>query len=176
MKFKDDEWLTDYINALHFTTRFIETQHKDFMSLANAGSLNDREIAEFCKIETDALIQEAILCNMPIEVFSIRRITERLSTAQRDTHSGNSSDFSQSGSAEMKTYQGDSHALLSDYRFLCRGLEEFTLQDIIEECYAYLKKIYPDIPDMKAAVAELLDTDLRTGLIREIRPGVYGHV
>ena len=173
MKFKDDEWLTDYINALHFTTRFIETQHKDFMSLANAGSMNDREIAEFCKIETDALIQEAILCNMPIEVFSIRRITERLSTAQKDTEPA---DFSRCPAAEMKTYQGDSRALLSDYRFLCRGLEEFTLQDIIEECYAYLKKIYPDIPDMKAAVAELLDTDLRMGLIREIRPGVYGHV
>ncbi len=172
MKFKDDEWLTDYINALHFTTRFIETRHKDFLSLADAGSLNDRDIAEFCKIETEALIQEAVLCNMPIEVFSIQRITERLKTM---SGMAESADFRHCGT-EMNTYKGDTRALFSDYRFLCRGLEEFTLQDIIEECSAYFKKIYPDIPDMKAAVTELLDRDLRMGLIREIKPGVYGHV
>lgn len=176
MKFKDDEWLTDYINALHFTTRVIETQHKEFLSLANVGTVNDRDIAEFCKIESDALIQEAVLCNMPLEVFSIQRITERLRTAREDRDRNDASGFSRYRPSEMKTYKGNTRSLLSDYRFLCKGFEEFTLQDIIGECSAYFKKIYPDIPDIKAAVTELFDRDLRMGLIREIRPGVYGHV
>ncbi len=161
MKFKDDEWLTDYINALHFTVRRMEKQTAD------------KDIADALKDQSDALIQEAVLSDIPMEVFRMQRITERVAAARLP---GNLIGIGADNEAiRLKTYTGDVYSLVADYRFLCQGLEEFTLQDMIEETAAYLEKTYPDLKDASAAVRELFQRDVDLGRIEEIRPGVYGH-
>ncbi|MDM8550994.1 hypothetical protein QUF72_12985 [Desulfobacterales bacterium HSG2] len=158
MKFKDDEWLTDYVNALHFTVRWFEGRQKE------------RDVTNVCKTETRALIHEAILCNIPMEIFSIQRITERIDSAEAD--------IGESGaeSVQMETYKGDTLGLISDYAFLCKGFEEFTQDDMIEECSAYFAMIYPDMEDMRATITEIFNMDIESGAVEEIRSGIYRRV
>jgi hypothetical protein len=163
MKFKDDEWLTDYINALHFTVRRIETQTAD------------RNMADALKDQSDALIQEAVLSDIPMEVFQMQRITGRVAAVRR---SGNliadgADNETDNETLRLKTYSGDVCALAADYAFLCQGLEEFTLQDMIEETAPYLEKIYPDLKDVSATVQELFQRDIDLGRIKETGPGLY---
>ncbi|OQX24035.1 MAG: hypothetical protein BWK80_22930 [Desulfobacteraceae bacterium IS3] len=141
MKFKDDEWLTDYINALHFTVRRIEKQTAD------------KDIADALKDQSDALIQEAVLSDIPMEVFQMRRITERVADARR---SGKLIGIigADNEAIRLRTYTGDVYPLVADYRFLCQGLEEFTLQDMIEETAAYLEKTYPDLKGSSGAFSK----------------------
>jgi len=145
MKFNEDEWLTDYVNSLHFTVRMMESQ--------DAGE----DVTDAWKEERDALIQDAILCNIPMEVFSIRRLISR----NRATDDASVSE--------------DARNLISDYRFLCNGFAEFTLEEVVEECSPYLEKIYPDTEDMAAIITAIFNSDIDLGLIEEIRPGVYQH-
>jgi len=161
MKFKDDEWLTDYINALHFTVRRIEKQTEN------------KEVADALKDQSDALIQEAVLSDIPMEVFQMQRITERVAAVRS---SGRLISIGTDNEAiRLKTYTGDVYTLAADYTFLCQGLEEFTLQDMIEETAPYLEKTYPDLKNASATVRELFQRDIDLGRIKEIRPGVYGH-
>lgn len=161
MKFKEDEWLTEYVNATHFTLRQIEKisfNRKDFSEDKEAF----QELMEICKSEADALIQEAVLCNIPMQVFNIRRITKRLGA-----------DGDGQTPYQLKTYKGDVADLIADYRFICEGFDEFTTADMIEACSPYLEKIYPDIEDMEATLIELLNKEIERGEIQEMRPGVF---
>ncbi len=153
MKIKEDEWLTDYINALHFTARLIETQSKD------------TNVADICKAGSIALIHEAILSNIPMEIFNIQRLTGRADAAETDVKDAET--------IQMETYRGNTRGLIADYAFLCRGFEEFTLKDMVEECSAYLSKIYPDIKNMTATITELFNKDIEKGAIEEIKPKLY---
>jgi len=161
MKFKNDEWLTDYINAVHITVRHLEIQNKE-----------SENITEELKNEADALIQDAILCNMSIEVLGIQNLTGRLG-AEDDVLSDHRGP--ETAPLTMKTYTGDTRSLFSDYRFVCKGLEEFSLEDIIEEFSPYFSKIYPDIGNMRAVVTELFSADIERGAVRETKQGVYRH-
>ena len=145
MKFKDDEWLTDYVNALHFTVRWIETRCKD------------RDVAAAYKTEADAMIQEAILGNIPIEIFNVQRIAARVDAAN-------------AGANEV------AERLISDYVFICDGLDEFTLDELIGECTPFFEKIYPGIKDIKATITAIFNKDFQMGRIEGIRPGVYRRV
>jgi hypothetical protein len=73
----------------------------------------------------------------------------------------------------LNSYRGDVLGLISDYKFIRDGFAEFGLKDLIDECRLYLEKIYTDISDLEAAVTELFEQDIRQGLIREIKPGLY---
>ncbi|MDM8526518.1 hypothetical protein QUF80_24340 [Desulfococcaceae bacterium HSG8] len=163
MKFKDDEWLTDYINALHFTIRSVQTKYKD------------EDAADIMKAEADALLQEAILCHVPMEVFDIKRIAARVKSARVGMKAIVTENQSPERESVMETYDGDTRSLISDYSFLRQGFEVFTLRDMLEECSEYLAKTYPDITDIKAAITELFNRDVDMGMIEEIKPGVYQH-
>ncbi|QTA91085.1 hypothetical protein [Desulfonema magnum] len=163
MKFKDDEWLTDYINALHFTVRLIENQNKD------------KEVGNALRDEAHALIQEALLCNIPMELFNIKRITKRLDVAESEKNS-TVPGKADSDTEPMETYKGDILGLISDYHFICQGLAEFSLEDIIEESSEYLAKTYPDIEDIRATITELFNRDIKKRKIEETASGVFRHM
>ncbi|GBC62842.1 hypothetical protein DENIS_3826 [Desulfonema ishimotonii] len=169
MKFKDDPWLTDYINSIHFAIRLIERQ------------TGDRRALRRLMAETDALVQEAILGNIPLELMTIRRLAGRIRQAElhlakrtalpAETQSPNIRQV------VLKSYTGrDAGQLVTDYHFLRDGYEEFTLRGMIEECRLYLEKIYPDIGDMAATVSELFSRDIASRSIEEHWPGVWRHV
>ena len=158
MKLKDDPWLTDYVNAIHFSVRVLEKQGRYRQAIA------------MLKLQTAALIREAILANVPMEVFSMQRISNRVKNAESEifrlSHHSQPPLF-------LNSYHGDIHGLMSDYRFIRDGFAEFGLKDLIDECRLYLEKIYTDISDMEATVIELFERDIRQGIIREIKPGLY---
>ena len=163
MKFKDDPWLTDYINAVHFAIRYIETQTRDRSALYRL------------KQETDGLIQEAILGNIPMEIMTMQRLSRRIRMAEyhllHPAIPGNSS----ASPVFLKTFSGTTAGLISDFRFLCQGLAEFSLKEITEECALYFSKIYPNIQDMSATVAELVTRDVQSGLLVQTAQEVFRH-
>ncbi len=150
MKFKEDEWLTDYINALHFTVRLIERRGRD------------RDAAEVLEAETAALIQEAVLGNIPLSVFSIQRIVGRVKRFRERCR--------EAGAGPSGVFPGD---LAADYAFLREGLAEFTAAEMVAECRGYLPRIYSDLGDLETVVAALIRDDLDAGVIVESSPGVY---
>jgi len=160
MKLKDDPWLTDYVNAIHFTVRVLEKRGRY------------RQALSVLKAQTSALIREAILANVPMEIFSMQRIAQRV----RDAESGIYHITDGRQSVSLNTYSGDVYGLLSDYTFVRDGFAEFELKDIIHECRLYFEKIYPEISDIDATIIELFQQDIQYGLIKEIKPGLYGHV
>jgi hypothetical protein len=160
MKFKDDEWLTDYVNSLHFTVRFLEEQ-----------THRDAAISDVLKDGANALLQEAILGHIPMEVFTIQRISERMGAARSRMNIREIPD-----KTPLETYNGDTSELISDYNFICKGFEEFTLEDVIQECAPYFERIYPDIQDIKATITEIFQKNIEMGLIEEIKPGVWRYV
>lgn len=158
MKLRDDPWLNDYVNAIHFSVRMLEKQGRH------------RQAISALKLQTGALIREAILANVPMEVFSMQRIARRV----RDAESGNFYITHNTGSPmSMKTYQGDVHGLMADYTFIRDGFAEFGLKDLIGECRLYFEKIYPDIKSLEDAVTELFERDIQLCMIRENKPGSY---
>ncbi|MGE0085106.1 MAG: hypothetical protein AB7S75_11870 [Desulfococcaceae bacterium] len=163
MKFKDDPWLTDYINAVHFAIRYIETQTRD------------RSALHRLKQETDALIQEAILGNIPMEIMTMQRLTRRIRTAEHNLLHPSIPGGQSSSPVFLKTFSGNTAGLISDFRFICQGLAEFSLKEITEECNLYFSKIYPDIKNMAETVAELVTRDMQSGLLTESRQEVFRH-
>jgi hypothetical protein len=159
MKLKDDPWLTDYVNAIHFTVRVLEKRGRY------------RQALSVLKAQTSALIREAILANVPMEIFSMQRIAQRV----RDAESGIYYLTDGRQPASLTSYQGDTYGLLSDYTFVRDGFAEFGLRDIIHECRLYFEKLYPEISDIDAVITELFQQDIQDGRIREIKPGLYGH-
>jgi len=159
MKLKDDPWLTDYVNAIHFTVRVLERRGRY------------RQALSVLKAQTSALIREAILANVPMEIFSMQRIAQRV----RDAESGIHYVTDGRSSAALKSYRGDIAGLISDYTFVRDGFAQFELKDIIHECRLYFEKLYPDIHDIDATIAELFEQDIEDGRIKEIKPGLYGH-
>ncbi len=165
MKFKDDPWLTDYINAVHFAIRYIEIQTRDRYALYRL------------KQETDALIQEAILGNIPMEIMTMQRLARRIRRAEHNllhpaiSAAGQSSD----PPVFLKSFSGNTAGLISDFRFICQGLTEFTRKEITAECELYFSKIYPNIMNMAETVAELIRLDTEAGLLEEIGPEVFRH-
>ncbi|MFP4033130.1 MAG: hypothetical protein ACLFRG_07150 [Desulfococcaceae bacterium] len=162
MKFRDDPWLTDYLNAVHFAIRLIETRTRDRRALRRL------------KAETDALVQEAILGNIPMELFTIRRVAERIAAAERHL-SGEPPSLEMASEAvpPLRHYSGDPRMLTADYRFLAEGYAEFSRRGLTAECALYFERIYPEIEDLDALVGELIGRDLAEGRIEEVRPGVY---
>lgn len=160
MKLKDDPWLTDYVNAIHFTVRVLERQGRHHQALS------------VLKAQTSALIREAILANVPMEVFSMQRIAKRIRNAESGIY------YLTDGrqTIELDSYHGDIYGLMSDYKFIRDGFAEFELKDIIHECRLYFEKLYPDIREIDATVAELFQQDIQYGIIKEIKPGLYAHV
>ncbi|NJL59888.1 MAG: hypothetical protein HC887_09830 [Desulfobacteraceae bacterium] len=158
MKLKDDPWLTDYVNAIHFSVRVLEKQGRYRQAIA------------MLKLQTAALIREAILANVPMEVFSMQRISNRVKNAESENF--RLSYYSQQP-LSLNSYSGDVPGLMSDYKFIRDGFAEFGLKDLIDECRLYLEKIYTDISDLEAAVTELFEQDIHQGVIREIKPGLY---
>lgn len=164
MKFKDDPWLTDYINAVHFAIRYIETQTRDRSALYRL------------KQETDALIQEAILGNIPMEIMTMQRLARRIRRAEHNLlHPAISAGQSSASPVFLKTFSGNTAGLISDFRFLCQGLAEFSRKEITAECDLYFPKIYLNISNMAATVAELIRLDTEAGLLKEIEPEVFRH-
>jgi hypothetical protein len=166
MKFRDDPWLTDYLNAIHFAIRLIETRTRNRRALRRL------------KAETDALVQEAILGNIPMELFTIRRVADRIAAAERHLAGEPLTADMLPGpeSADpLRHFSGDARPLISDYRFIVEGYSQFTRRGIAAECALYFERIYPDIADMGALVGELIGRDLAAGRIEEVRPGVYRH-
>ena len=151
MKFKEDEWLTDYINAVHFTVRLIEKKGRN------------AEATRLLEAETAALIQDAILGHIPLEVFSIQRIARRVKAA-RTTALTN-------GPVRLKTYRGDAGRLATDYGFVRDGFSEITLEEMIAECAGYFAKVYPDLPDLRATITELFQRDIEQGVIEPLSGG-----
>jgi hypothetical protein len=162
MQFRDDPWLTDYLNAIHFAIRLIETRTRDRRALRRL------------KSETDALVQEAILGNIPMELFAIRRVAERIAAAERHL-AGEAHFLEMIGEAApaLRHFSGDARLLTADYRFLAEGYAEFSRRGLTAECALYFERIYPEIQDLDALVGELIGRDLAEGRIEEVRPGVY---
>lgn len=166
MKFRDDPWLTDYLNAIHFAIRLIETRTRDRRALRRL------------KAETDALVQEAILGHIPMELFTIRRVAERISAAERHLAGepfALEMPTDPASSAPLRHFSGDARMLTADFRFLAEGYSEFSRRGLAAECALYFERIYPGIADMDALAGELIGRDLAEGRIEEIRPGVYRH-
>jgi len=163
VKFKDDPWLTDYINAVHFAIRYIETQSRDRSALYRL------------KQETDALIQEAILGNIPMEIMTMQRLARRIRTAEYTLLHPAIPGAQSSSPVFLKTFSGNTAGLISDFRFISQGFSEFSLKEITEECDLYFSKIYPDIRDMAETVAELVTRDVQIGLLEKSRPDVFRH-
>lgn len=164
MKFKEDPWLTDYINAIHFSIRVIERQTRD------------RQALRKLKSETDALIQEALLGNLPMEIYAIRRLAARIEKAEQNLLSPVLTRRHQKEPPiRLKSYPRDARMLIKDFRFLCQGFEAITMKGITEECDLYFSKTYPDIPDMAATVEELIDLDVALGRLVQDSNGVYRH-
>lgn len=164
MKFRDDPWLTDYLNAIHFAIRLVESRTRN------------RRALQRLKAETDALVQEAILGNIPMELFTIRRVAERIAAAERHLAGEPLSIEMLPGpasSAPLRHFSGDARLLTSDYRFIAEGFSEFTRRGLTAECALYFERIYPGIEDIDALVGELIGRDLAGGRIEEVRPGVY---
>ncbi len=160
MKFRDDPWLTDYLNAIHFAIRLIETRTRDRRALRRL------------KAETDALVQEAILGNIPMELFTIRRVAERIAAAERHL-AGEPQALEMTSPPPLRHFSGDARALTADYRFLAEGYAEFSRRGLTAECALYFERIYPEVEDLDALVGELIGRDLAAGRIEEARPGVY---
>lgn len=159
MKLKDDPWLTDYVNAIHFTVRVLERRGRY------------RQALSVLKAQTGALIREAILANVPMEIFSMQRIARRV----RDAESGIYYLADGRQTASLTGYRGDTYGLISDYTFVRDGFAEFGLKDIIHECRLYFEKLYPEITDIDTVITELFQEDIQDGRISEIKPGLYGH-
>jgi hypothetical protein len=161
MTYKDDPWLTDYLTAIHFSVRLIESKTRNIHALYRL------------KTETDALIQEAILGSLPLELMVIQRLAARIRKAEArlnliSQHIGEP----EAGKTDPEGSRAD---LRSDYRFILDGFEAFTLKGIIRECGRYFPKIYPEVEDPAAVVSELFRRDIDSGAIEEIRIGIYGH-
>ncbi|MEZ4529001.1 MAG: hypothetical protein R2941_24075 [Desulfobacterales bacterium] len=164
MKFKDDPWLTDYINAVHFAIRYIETQTRDRVALYRL------------KQETDALIQEAILGNIPMEIMTMQRLARRIRRAEHNLlHPAISAGPPSDPPVFLKSFSGNTAGLVSDFRFICQGLTEFSRKEITAECDLYFSKIYPNISKMEETVEELIRLDTEAGLLVEIGPEVFRH-
>lgn len=161
MAYKDDPWLTDYLTAIHFSVRLIESKTRNINALAKL------------KAETDGLIQEAILGNLPLEVMTIQRLAARIRKAESRLRQIPS----QTGPGDdRKNEAGEGGPeLIHDYRFILDGFEAFTLKGIVRECERYFPKIYPKVKDPAAVVIELFQRDIRSGAIEETRPGIYRH-
>lgn len=161
MKFKDNEWLTDYVNAIHFSVRLLERQGRPQKALR---TLRD---------QTDALIHDAILANVPLEVFSIQRMVARVKAASASHYQSLTDGKQHSDLPAQSETDGD---LLADFRFLCQGFAEFSLQEIIDEAYYYLAKVYPEITDIRSTVQSLFQQDLAAGQIEKLGPSRYRHI
>jgi hypothetical protein len=163
LKLKDDPWLTDYINAIHFAIRYIETQS------------NDLDALFLLRQETDVLVQEAILGNIPMEILTIRRLSRRIRSAEQHLLHNSPENKKFSSPLMLKNRKGDSRELLSDFRFICQAYIKFSRKGIAEECDLYLPKIYPDIKDMDAIAGELIEIETASGRVVEISEGLYCH-
>lgn len=176
MKMRDDPWMTDYLNAIHFAIRYIEVRTHDRRALLEL------------KNETDGLVREALLGNLPMDVYTIRRLAARIEVAERNLAMRLTAPSRRKGSNRTpERPSGDDAAaalparpaipdgMAADYRFLQEAFEEFSLDGMIEECRLYFPRIYPDIADLRGPVAELFRREIAAGRIRELRPGVYGH-
>ncbi len=161
MKFKDDPWLTDYFNAVHFAVRWIETRTRDRTALYRL------------KTEVDALIREAILGNLPMEVMTIRRMARRIHAAETRLVQIDFPEPDAAAGPALQTYAGDTRGLVEDYHVIRDGYEEFTLKGLTEECGYYFPKVYPDMADLAATVTELFQRDIAAGEVEMIRSGVY---
>ncbi|PID73298.1 MAG: hypothetical protein CSB33_04375 [Desulfobacterales bacterium] len=166
MKYKDDPWLTDYLNSIHFTIRTIEVHTGSRRALLDL------------KHETDALVREAILGHLPMDVYTIRRVSSRIDEAEQHLRRRalpRRSRKPRPAGPRFSSYKGDTRSLVADYRFLQQGFEEFSLAGMIAECRLYLPKIYITLTDLDAVVTELFQREIERNRIREIRPGVFAH-
>jgi len=161
MTYKDDPWLTDYLTAIHFSVRLIESKTRNIQALYRL------------KTETDALIQEAILGNLPLEVMTIQRLAARIRRAESVL--GLPANRIPESSHRPRNAGSDASELETDYRFILDGFDRFTLKGVIRECNRYFPKVYPEIQDTAAIISELFQRDIRSGRIQETRSGIFRH-
>ncbi|MEZ4527023.1 MAG: hypothetical protein R2941_13990 [Desulfobacterales bacterium] len=97
-----------------FCHRYIETQTRD--RVARQYRLEQ---------ETDALIQEAILGNIPMEIMTMQRLAENPAQGIICFILPFLPGLSDPP-VFLKSFSGNTAGLVSDFRFICQGLTEFS--------------------------------------------------